>query len=122
MSSHATNEKLIRSTISNEGTEAESGGNGITGHDETSEPLSDTWISAGLISSKPDISNLSLTPSSPTTEEILVFEVTVTDDEGVSAVNLKYEFQGEDVSVSMSEMHHLPFILRRLDLWVNRAH
>ena len=103
MSSHATNEKLIRATISNEGSEAESGGNGITGHDETSEPLSDTWVIASLISSKPDISNLSLTPSSPTTEEILVFEVTVTDDEGVSAVNLKYEFQGEDVSVSMSE-------------------
>jgi len=103
MSVHDTNEKLIRSESASEGTETQSGGNGITGHDETSEPLSETWITASLVSSKPDISGLSLTPASPTTEDVLVFEVTVTDDEGVAAVNLKYEFQSENVSVSMSE-------------------
>ena len=103
MSVHDTNEKLIRSESASEGTETQSGGNGITGHDETSEPLSETWITASLDSSKPDISGLSLTPASPTTEDVLVFEVTVTDDEGVAAVNLKYEFQSENVSVSMSE-------------------
>jgi len=103
MSVHTTNEKLIRAENASEGTETQSGGNGITGHDETSEPLSETWITASLVSSKPDISGLSLTPASPTTEDVLVFEVTVSDDEGIASVNLKYEFQSENVSVSMSE-------------------
>ena len=103
MSVHTTNEKLIRVESAGEGGETQSGGNGITGHDETSEPLSETWITASLISSKPDISGLSLTPGSPTIEDVLVFEVTVTDDEGIAVVNLNYEFQGENVSVSMSE-------------------
>ena len=101
---HATNEKLIRAENVSEGSESQSSGNGITGHDETREPLSDTWITASLISSKPDITGLSLSPGSPTTEDILSFEVTVTDDEGVAAVLLKYEFQSEDISVPMSEI------------------
>ena len=104
MAVHATNEKLIRAENAGEGSESQSSGNGITGHDETSEPLSDTWITASLISSKPDITGLSLSPGSPTTEDILSFEVTVTDDEGVEAVLLKYEFQSEDISVPMSEI------------------
>ena len=104
MAVHATNEKLIRAENAGEGSESQSSGNGITGHDETSEPLSDTWITASLISSKPDITGLSLSPGSPTTEDILSFEVTVTDDEGVAAVLLKYEFQSEDMSVPMSEI------------------
>jgi hypothetical protein len=95
MSVHTTNEKLIRAENASESTETQSGGNGITGHDETSEPLSETWIISSLISSKPDISGLSLTPSSPTTEDVLVFEVTVSDDEGIASVILKYEFQTE---------------------------
>ncbi len=103
MSVHTTNEKLIRAENASEGTETQSGGNGITGHDETSEPLSDTWVIASLVSSKPDISGLSLTPASPTTEDVLVFEVTVSDDEGIASVNLKYEFQSEALSVPMSE-------------------
>jgi len=104
MAVHATNEKLIRAENAGEGSESQSSGNGITGHDETSEPLSDTWITASLISSKPDITGLSLSPGSPTTEDILSFEVMVTDDEGVAAVLLKYEFQSEDISVPMSEI------------------
>ena len=103
MSVHTTNEKLIRAESASEGSESQSGGNGITDHDETSEPLSDTWVMVSLVSSKPDITGLSLTPGSPTTEDVLVFEVTVTDDEGIASVNLKYEFQSENVSVSMSE-------------------
>ena len=102
MSVHDTNEKLIRAESASEGTETQSGGNGITGHDETSEPLSETWITASLVSSKPDISDLSLTPTSPTTEDVLVFEVTVLDDEGIASVNLKYEFQSDALSVPMS--------------------
>ena len=104
MAVHATNEKLIRAENAGEGSESQSSGNGITGHDETSEPLSDTWITASLISSKPDITGLSLSPGSPTTEDVLSFEVTVTDDEGVAEVLLKYEFQSENISVPMSEI------------------
>ena len=103
MSIHTTNEKLIRAATSSEGIEAEAGGNGITGHDETSEPLSETWVIASLVSSKPDISDLSLTPSSPTINDVLAFEVTVSDDDGVASVNLKYEFQNESISLVMSE-------------------
>ena len=103
MSVHTTNEKLIRVESLGEGTETQTGGNGITGHDETSEPLAETWITASLISSKPDISGLSLTPSLPSTEDVLVFEVTVTDDEGIASVLLRYEFQTEILSVNMTE-------------------
>ena len=104
MSVHTTNEKLIRVESLGEGTETQTGGNGITGHDETSEPLAETWTTASLISSKPDISGLSLTPSLPSTEDVLVFEVTVTDDEGIASVLLRYEFQTEILSVNMTEI------------------
>jgi DNA/RNA endonuclease YhcR with UshA esterase domain len=55
-----------------------------------------------LTSSKPDISELSLTPSSPTIESMLTFSATVTDDEGLASVILKYEFQNEEVSLPMA--------------------
>jgi len=100
---HVTNEKLVRSENTSEGNETQSGGNGITGHDETSEPLAETWVVADLISSKPVITNLTLNNSAPTTEDILVFEVNVTDNESVASVTLKYEFQNQTVSMSMSE-------------------
>ena len=99
---HATNEKLVRLDKSSEGMESQASGNGITGHDETSEPLADTWIVASLTSSKPEISNLSLTPSSPFTDDLLNFEVDVNDDDGISSVILRYEFQQEITSLSMS--------------------
>ena len=99
---HATNEKLVRLDKSSEGGETQANGNGITGHDETSEPLADTWITASLTSSKPEISNLSLSPSNPFTDDILKFEVDVVDDDGISSVILRYEFQQEITSLSMS--------------------
>ena len=99
---HATNEKLIRLDRSSEGAETQADGNGITGHDETSEPLADTWITASLTSSKPEISNLNLSPSNPFTDDILKFEVDVVDDDGISSVTLRYEFQEQTTSISMS--------------------
>jgi len=99
---HVTEQKLMRLTNSDEGSENQAGGNGITGHDETSEPLSETWTVVSLTSSKPDISELSLTPSSPTIESMLTFSATVTDDEGLASVILKYEFQNEEVSLPMA--------------------
>ncbi len=70
-----------------EGLELQEGGNGITGHNETSEPFSDTWTIASLTSSKPEISNLSLSPSNPFTDDILKFEVDVVDDDGLNTKN-----------------------------------
>ena len=102
MSVHASNEKLVRLDKSSEGEEAQTDGNGYTGHNETSEPLADTWSIASLISSKPEISNLSLSPSNPFTDDVLNFEVDVTDDDGISSVTLKYEFQQQINSVLMS--------------------
>ena len=99
---HASNEKLVRLDKSSEGEEDQTGGNGYTGHDETSEPLADTWTTASLTSSKPEISNLSLSPSNPFTDDILKFEVDVVDDDGISSVILRYEFQQEITSLSMS--------------------
>ena len=99
---HTTNEKLVRLDKSSEGGETQANGNGITGHDETSEPLADTWTTASLTSSKPEISNLSLSPSNPFTDDILKFEVDVVDDDGISSVILRYEFQQEITSLSMS--------------------
>ena len=105
---HATNEKLARLDKNSEGEESESGGNGITGHDETSEPLAETWIVTSLTSSKPEISNLSLSPSSPFIDDTLKFEVNVTDDEGISSVMLRYEFQQQVNSVAMSVSESSP--------------
>ena len=99
---HATNEKLVRLDKSSEGEETQTGGNGITGHNETSEPLLNTWIVASLTSSKPEISNLTLSPSNPFIDDALKFEVNVTDDEGISSVMLRYEFQQQVNSVAMS--------------------
>ena len=41
--SHSQDSTYVRSSLNSEGTEVSSGGNGITGHNETSENLSDTW-------------------------------------------------------------------------------
>ena len=110
---HATNEKLVRLDKSSEGEESQSGGNGITGHDETSELLADTWKVASLISSKPAISNLSLSPSSPFIDDTLKFEVNVTDDEGISSVMLRYEFQQQINSIAMSIILYFKSFVKR---------
>ena len=102
ITAHEIDQKLVRTETLSEGLELQEGGNGITGHNETSEPFSDTWTIASLTSSKPEISNLSLSPSNPFTDDILKFEVDVVDDDGISSVILRYEFQQEITSLSMS--------------------
>ena len=89
---HETGQKLVRTETLNEGLETQVGGNGITGHNETSEPFSDTWSVTSLLSSKPEITDLSITPISPTTSDVLNFQVSVSDDDGLSSVVLKYEY------------------------------
>ncbi|MCF7808121.1 MAG: lamin tail domain-containing protein [Candidatus Marinimicrobia bacterium] len=103
MPTHFDGAKLIRN--SDEGVETTSGGNGITGHDETSEDLSATWSVVDLTIVKPVISNVSLSPSSPTTEDDLTITATVIDTTGLASVLLTYTFpasSGTPVDLTMS--------------------
>ncbi len=93
MGTHFDGSKLIRN--SEEGTESTSGGNGITGHDETSENLADTWSAVDLTIVKPQISNVSATPSDPETTEDIVISAEVTDAAGISTVTLTYTFPSD---------------------------
>ena len=67
---HGENEKLVRLDKSSEGGETQANSNGITGHDETSEPLADTWTTASLTSAGVDeddivLNEFSLLPAYP---------------------------------------------------------
>ena len=93
MTTHLDGSKLIRN--GEEGTETISGGNGITGHDETSENLADTWSVVDLTIVKPQISNVTATPSDPETTEDIVISADVTDAAGISSVTLTYTFPSD---------------------------
>ncbi|MBT4034845.1 MAG: hypothetical protein HOB84_08830 [Candidatus Marinimicrobia bacterium] len=93
METHVDGFKLIRN--GEEGTEVSSGGNGITGHDETSENLADTWSVVDLTIVKPEINNIIATPSDPETTEDIIITADATDDAGISSVTLTYTFPTE---------------------------
>ncbi len=97
---HDASEKLSR--ISDEGIETTSGGNGITGHDETSEPFGSTWTIVSITSSKPELSNLSIVPEVPTTSDQLTFTIDVTDDDGIASVELVRTFNSIPTVTEMS--------------------
>ncbi|MDD5582012.1 MAG: hypothetical protein PHS99_02215 [Candidatus Marinimicrobia bacterium] len=97
---HGEDQKLIHS---DEGSEPISGGNGITGHDETGEPLNVTWQVVNKTESKPKITSVQLSPTSPTTEDPLTFEVLVTDVSGALTVYLVTQFQDIKQEHSMNE-------------------
>lgn len=86
---HLDGEKLIRSG-NNEGSETSSGGNGITGHDETSEDFANTWIVADLTVDVPEISGVSFNPDDPSPADDIIVSATVTDAIGLSSVSLHY--------------------------------
>lgn len=90
MATHLDGSKLIRN--SDEGSETTSGGNGITGHDETSENLNETWSVVDLTIVKPSITNILAAPAAPETTEDIVISATVTDAVGLSTVTLTYTF------------------------------
>jgi len=102
MAVHVDGEKLLR-VSDTEGTETSSGGNGITGHDETSENLADTWNVVSLTSSKPVLSNLSFSPDAPTDLDTLIISATVTDAQGLSSVECVYTFDGDTLTESMTQ-------------------
>ncbi len=93
MTTHLDGYKLIRTD--DEGTESSSGGNGITGHDETSENLADTWSVVDLTIVKPQISTITVTPDDPETTEDITITADVTDDLGISNVTLTYTFPSD---------------------------
>jgi len=103
MTTHVDGFKLIRNGL--EGTETTSAGNGITGHDETSENLADTWSVVDLTIVKPSISNIVATPATPETTEDIIITADVADASGLSTVTLTYTFpsaSGTSTSVAMT--------------------
>jgi|TARA_Y100000294_G_scaffold95481_1_gene88829 hypothetical protein len=112
MTAHLTDEKLVR--ISDEGSEIQTGGNGITGHDETSENLSETWEVRSVISSKPQISNVVVIPQSPTIEDEIIISAIVVDDESVLVVELITTFEGNttvsDMALIGSDQYSLSLV------------
>ncbi len=98
---HENGQKLKR--ISGEGAEKQSGGNGITGHDETSEDFSNTWIVVSVGNTKPNISSVTISPENPTIEDKIKISAEVTDDSLVAEVNLVYEFEGVKESIAMQK-------------------
>ena len=103
METHVDGFKLIRN--GEEGTEVTSGGNGISGHDETSENLSETWSVVDLTIVKPEISGIRSTPSSPETTEDITITADVTDATGINSVTLTYTFPsdtGSPVELAMT--------------------
>ena len=99
---HLDEQKLIR-VSETEGTETTSGGNGITGHDETSENLSTTWSVTSLASSKPVIADLIFTPDAPSDLDTLLISATVTDAQGLSSVECVYTFDGDTLAEAMTQ-------------------
>ncbi len=89
---HDDEEKLFR--ISGEDTETAIGGNGITGHDETSENLAQTWQVLPLASGKPNIVSFSMAPDEPVVGDQLSFSAVVTDDGITTTVELIQIFDG----------------------------
>jgi len=100
MPTHLDGEKLIR-IDEDEGAEISSGGNGITGHDETSENLAATWVVTDLASSRPSVSDVILSPASPHSEDTLSISATVTDAVGGLLVECVYTFGGDTLTVDM---------------------
>ena len=97
---HQDGQKLQRS--GDEGSESSSGGNGITGHDETGEDLSATWQVVSVGNTKPKLSNLIYTPLNPMINQAITFSVNVTDDGPIKEVNLIYTFQSVTDTAEMA--------------------
>jgi len=98
---HVDGQKLKR--VSEEGTETQTGGNGITGHNETSENLDETWAVVSIANTKPKISGLTISPAAPIVGNSITVSATVTDDSLLAAVNLVTIFQSTRTATAMTE-------------------
>jgi len=94
--------KLIRAA-NNEGAEVSTSGNGITGHDETSEDLANTWIVTTLDVTKPVITGIQFTPAAPTPDDPVIVTASVVDTSGLATVTLFYFFSGDTTDLAMTQ-------------------
>ena len=101
---HLDGEKLIRLSET-EGSEITTGGNGITGHNETSENLDVTWDVVDLASTRPEISDISFEPALPTNLDSLWISATVTDATGGLSVECVYTFDGVQTATDMDPLN-----------------
>lgn len=93
-----------------EGTEALAAGNGVTGHNETSENLSGTWRTAAQappaapsspFAAAPIVTATSRTPATPVIGEAITVSVTAVSTSAVSAVTFHYSVNlGSDNQVA----------------------
>lgn len=97
---HGVDQKMVHS---DEGSEPASGGNGITGHDETGESLDVTWDVVEKAESKPDVTAVQVSPANPTTEDTLTFQVSVNDESDALAVYLVTRFDDVRNEHTMNE-------------------
>ena len=100
---HLDGEKLIRISET-EGTETTTGGNGITGHNETSEDLASTWSVVDLASSRPEIGAVTFSPAAPTDLDTLWITAPVADEIGGLSVECVYTFDGVETVADMTIM------------------
>lgn len=100
VAAHVVGEKFQR--INDEGGEVASNGNGITGHDETSEPFTETWQIAAVANTKPQLDQPYYLPQNPTTDEEITFYCNITDDSAVDTVMLFYKLDGDWLTAEMS--------------------
>jgi len=104
-SAHTFAQSLMRISA-DEGTETLAGGNGATGHDETSENLGDTWQitalygqdpptePAGWVASAPIVMATELNPLSPSEGMDVTATVTLAAYDDVAAVTFYYSIDG----------------------------
>ncbi len=97
---HVVDEKFQR--INGEGSEIASGGNGITGHDETSEPFTETWQIVGVANTKPQLDQPYYSPQNPTSDDEITFYCNISDDSAVDTVMLFYKLDGDWLTAEMS--------------------
>ena len=101
---HLDGEKLIRLSET-EGSETTTSGNGITGHDETSENLATTWDVVDLVSTRPVISDITFEPAAPTDLDSIWISATVTDATGGLQVECVYTFDGVKTTADMDPLN-----------------
>ncbi|MGC9364853.1 MAG: lamin tail domain-containing protein [Fidelibacterota bacterium] len=97
---HVVDEKFQR--INGEGSEIASGGNGITGHDETSEHFTETWQIVAVANTKPQLDQPYYSPQNPTSDDEITFYCNITDDSAVDTVMLFYKLDGDWLTAKMS--------------------
>ncbi|MDD5766224.1 MAG: lamin tail domain-containing protein, partial [Candidatus Marinimicrobia bacterium] len=100
MTTHVDGQKLQR--VGDEGSEPSSGGNGITGHDETGEDLSATWHVVSVGFTKPKLASISHSPTNPTTSDAITFTADVTDDTTIVSVQLIYTINNNQQTATMN--------------------